>query len=186
MAAPDLGIAKLKQPGYFCPHVAATPSGVCIASRRGNFRGQLLTGDLTQVILLRSLTRGRHCGDGGHGGQRMDCEPRRLCSAYSVWAERRGSSSNACILALRPPMIWAVYSPAQGASLDSPMAPAAQGQLQCYTPDVAQRTCRSLAAYKSNANGAIDNIAIVLIWQSPSISMTTVSPVVIKAIKCAD
>src|SRR5580692_13113070 len=80
-----------------------------------------------------------------------------------------------------PPMIWAVYSPAQGASLDSPMAPAAQGQLQCYTPDVAQRTCRSLAAYKSNANGAIDNIAIVLIWQSPSISMTTVSPVVIKA-----
>jgi hypothetical protein len=78
-------------------------------------------------------------------------------------------------------MIWAVCSPAQGASLDSPIAPAAQGQLQCYTPDVARRTCRSLAAYKSKANGAIDNIAIVLISQSPSISMTTVSPVVIKA-----
>jgi hypothetical protein len=46
---------------------------------------------------------------------------------------------------------------------------------------VARRTCRSLAAYKSGANGAIDNIAIVLISQSPSISMTTVSPVVIKA-----
>ena len=78
-------------------------------------------------------------------------------------------------------IIWAVCSPAHGTSLDSPIAPAAQGQLQCYTPDVARRTCRSLAAYKSKANGAIDNIAIVLISQSPSISMTTVSPVVIKA-----
>ena len=78
-------------------------------------------------------------------------------------------------------MIWAVCSPAQGASLDSPIAPAAQGQLQCYTPDVARRTCRSLAAYKSNAKGAIDNTAIVLISQSPPISMKTVSPVVIKA-----
>ena len=78
-------------------------------------------------------------------------------------------------------MIWAVCSPAQGASLDSPITPAAQGQLQCYTPDAARRTCRSLAAYKSKANGAIDNIAIVLISQSPSISMTTVSRVVIKA-----
>jgi hypothetical protein len=73
-------------------------------------------------------------------------------------------------------MIWAVCSSAHGTSLDSPITPAAQGQLQCYTPDVARRTCRSLAAYKSNANGAIDNIAIVLISQSPSISMTTVSP----------
>jgi len=78
-------------------------------------------------------------------------------------------------------IVWAACSPAQGASLDSPITPAAQGQLQCYTPDVARRTCRSLAAYKSKANGAIDNIAIVLISQSPSISMTTVSPVVIKA-----
>jgi hypothetical protein len=78
-------------------------------------------------------------------------------------------------------MIWAVCSAAHGASLDSPITPAAQGQLQCYTPDVARRTCRSLAAYKSKANGAIDNTAIVLISQSPSISMTTVSPVVIKA-----
>jgi hypothetical protein len=42
-------------------------------------------------------------------------------------------------------------------------------------------TCRSLAAYKRNANGAIDDTAIVLISQSPSISMTTVSPFVIKA-----
>jgi len=78
-------------------------------------------------------------------------------------------------------MIWAACSPAQGASLDSPIAPAAQGQLQCYTPDVARRTCRSLAAYKGGAKGAIDNTSIVLISQSPSISMTTVSPVVIKA-----
>jgi hypothetical protein len=78
-------------------------------------------------------------------------------------------------------MVWAACSPVQGASLDSPIAPAAQGQLQCYTPDVARRTCRSLAAYKGGAKGTIDNTAILLISQSPSISMTTVSPVVIKA-----
>ena len=63
-------------------------------------------------------------------------------------------------------IVWAACSPAEGASLDSPIAPAAQGQLQCYTPDVARRTCRSLAAYKSKANGAIDNTAIVLISQN--------------------
>jgi len=78
-------------------------------------------------------------------------------------------------------VVWAACSTVQGASLDSPITPAAQGQLQCYTPDVARKTCRSLAAYKGGAKGAIDNTAIVLISQSPSISMTTVSPVAIKA-----
>jgi hypothetical protein len=34
-------------------------------------------------------------------------------------------------------MVWAACSPVQGASLASPITPAAQGQLQCYTPDVA-------------------------------------------------
>lgn len=79
------------------------------------------------------------------------------------------------------PAIWAACSPVQGASVDSPLLPAAQGQLQCYAPDVARKTCRSLAAYKDGANGTIDNIAIVLISQNPQIIMTTVSPVAIKA-----
>jgi hypothetical protein len=43
------------------------------------------------------------------------------------------------------------------------------------------RLSARVCAASFNANGAIDNIAIVLISQSPSISMTTVSPVVIKA-----
>ena len=109
----------------------------------------------------------------------MDCEPRRLCCAYSVWTERRGSSSNACILALRYDL-GGLFTSA-GGIVGLAIHPAAQGQLQCYTPDVARRTCRSLAAYKSNAKGAIDNTAIVLISQNPPISMKTVSPVVIKA-----
>ncbi|HVC59441.1 MAG TPA: hypothetical protein VND19_03620 [Acetobacteraceae bacterium] len=78
-------------------------------------------------------------------------------------------------------VMWAACSPVQGAILDSPITPAAQGQLQCYTPDVARKTCQSLAAYKGGANGAIDNIAIVLISQIPPVVMTTDSPVVIKA-----
>ena len=93
----------------------------------------------------------------------------------------RGSASHRMRAFWLFAVIWAACSPVQGASLDSPIGPAAQGQLQCYTPDVARKTCQSLAAYKGGANGAIDNIAIVLISQSPPISMTTVSPVVIKA-----
>lgn len=77
-------------------------------------------------------------------------------------------------------MILAASPPVRAASLESPITPAAQGQLQCYTPNVVRKTCQSLATYKSSANGAIDNTAIVLISQSPPITMTTISPVVIK------
>jgi hypothetical protein len=71
--------------------------------------------------------------------------------------------------------------PAQGASLPDPIAPSAKGQLQCYSPDTARKTCNSLASYKPQANGAIDNIAVVLISKNPAITMETVSPVEIKA-----
>jgi hypothetical protein len=71
--------------------------------------------------------------------------------------------------------------PAQGASLPDPIAPSAKGQLQCYSPDTARKTCSSFASYKSQANGAIDNIAIVLISENPIITMEIVSPVEIKA-----
>ena len=70
---------------------------------------------------------------------------------------------------------------AWAASLPSPIAPAGQGQLQCYTPDVVRKTCRSLAAYKRTPDGLIDNTAIVLIAPNPALVMTTDSPVTIKA-----
>jgi hypothetical protein len=70
--------------------------------------------------------------------------------------------------------------PAQAASLPDPIAPAANGQLQCYSPDTARKTCNSLASYKPGANGTIDNIAVVLISSNPVITMEASSPVEIK------
>jgi len=67
------------------------------------------------------------------------------------------------------------------ATLPDPIAPAATGKLQCYLPDVAHKTCNSLAAYKKGPDGAILNTARVLISKSPVITMETVSPVAVKA-----
>ena len=77
--------------------------------------------------------------------------------------------------------IWACCSSADAADLRPPIAAAAQGQLQCYAPNTARKTCQSLAAYKLSTDGTIENIAIVLISQSPAITMRTMSPVEIKA-----
>jgi hypothetical protein len=74
-----------------------------------------------------------------------------------------------------------ICSLADGASLPNPIAPAAEGQKQCYKPDTARKTCQSLAAYKNMPNGQIENTAIVLISSQPAIVMTTISPVSIKA-----
>src|SRR6266851_4935526 len=71
-------------------------------------------------------------------------------------------------------------SPTQGAQLPAPIAPAAAGQLQCYSPDTTRKTCTSLASYKSRGNGRIDNTAVVLISRNPVLTMQTVSPVEIK------
>jgi hypothetical protein len=79
----------------------------------------------------------------------------------------------AAILALNPP--------AQADSLSDPIAPAATGQLQCYSPDTTRKTCSSLASYKPGANGAIDNLAVVLISKDSAVTMETVTQVNIKA-----
>ena len=75
---------------------------------------------------------------------------------------------------------WMVCSSAQAASVPSPIAPAGQGRLQCYSPNVAHKTCQSLAVYKGVTTSAISDAATVLVSQSPPVTMTTVSPVVIK------
>ena len=77
--------------------------------------------------------------------------------------------------------VWAFGSAAWSAPLPSPIAPADQGRLQCYTPDVARKTCQSLAGYRSGADGAIENTAVVLVAPNPPILMETVTPVEIKA-----
>jgi hypothetical protein len=72
--------------------------------------------------------------------------------------------------------------PAHGASsLPDPIAPAATGQLQCYMPDVARKTCNALGGYKAAPNGGIDNTAATLISKNPPLVMETVSPVEVKA-----
>ncbi len=62
-----------------------------------------------------------------------------------------------------------------------PVAPAWRGEMQCYGPDIARRTCNALGSYARNADGGIDNTAIVLVSPSPPVTMTTVTRVVIKA-----
>ena len=63
------------------------------------------------------------------------------------------------------------------APLPDPLGPAAQGQVQCYAPDRARRTCASLAGYAVGADGAIINTALVLISRAPKITMETSAPV---------
>lgn len=56
-------------------------------------------------------------------------------------------------------------------SIDDPLAPARQGQLQCHSPDVARKTCAALAGYTFEADGGILNQAEVLLNPSPAIVM---------------
>ena len=66
------------------------------------------------------------------------------------------------------------------APLPDPIGPASGGQLQCYAPDRARKTCASLSGYAFGADGAIVNSAVVLISRSPRITMATAAPVTIK------
>jgi hypothetical protein len=70
-------------------------------------------------------------------------------------------------------------APAMAQSADV-LAPARAGQLQCFEPNVAAKTCQSLGGYTVNANGVIDNIAQVLIMPSPVIIMRVTAPVVVR------
>jgi hypothetical protein len=77
--------------------------------------------------------------------------------------------------------VAAANLPAQAASLPDPIAPAASGQLQCFSPDTTRKTCNSLAGYTPGANGTIDNTSVVLLSKNPVVTMETVAPVEIKA-----
>ena len=68
-----------------------------------------------------------------------------------------------------------------GASPADPIGPAKDGLVQCYAPDTARKTCRSIGAYAAQPDGRILNTAVVLISPSPLIIMQTASPVQIKA-----
>jgi hypothetical protein len=73
----------------------------------------------------------------------------------------------------------AVGAVAQAQELLPPIAQATAGQLQCYQPNVASKTCRSIAGYRMTVDGIV-NTATVMLSAKPLITMETVTSVEIK------
>jgi len=61
-----------------------------------------------------------------------------------------------------------------------PLENARAGQLQCYRPDTARKTCAALSGYSFNKDGTISNQAQVLLSPQPVVVMRTISPVSLK------
>jgi hypothetical protein len=60
------------------------------------------------------------------------------------------------------------------------LAPARQGQVQCFVPNAAAKTCQSTGSYVFNANGVIDNVSEILIMPQPVVVMRASSPVTVR------
>lgn len=83
-------------------------------------------------------------------------------------------------------LVWVVAAivglgvTAPAARAQDVLAPAFQGQLQCYQPDTARKVCRALASYVVNADGTIDNGAEVLLLPDPLVIMHGTSRVFVR------
>jgi hypothetical protein len=64
------------------------------------------------------------------------------------------------------------------ASPKNPLALAEEGQLQCYRPDVQNKTCQAIASYRRTGPGSYDNTALIPL--SSTMTLETHAPVVIK------
>lgn len=73
----------------------------------------------------------------------------------------------------------ALATPASAQEADV-LAPAREGAMQCYTPNIERRTCRAIATYTFAADGAIDSGGHAVISPQPVIIMTANSPVVVR------
>lgn len=60
----------------------------------------------------------------------------------------------------------------------NPVARAESGELQCYRPDTAKKTCQSIASYEQTGPGTYDNKALVAV--SNEATLETHTPVVIR------
>jgi len=69
---------------------------------------------------------------------------------------------------------------AQAADL-GPLAPAAEGKVQCFQPNEVAKTCQSIGSYRISPTGEIENTATIMISTGPQVVMTTHAPAVIKA-----
>lgn len=67
-----------------------------------------------------------------------------------------------------------------GTGFADPLAPARQGKVQCYEPDRAHKTCRSIGSYTFASDGSIMNQAEALISPQQLVIMKTNAPVVIR------
>lgn len=66
------------------------------------------------------------------------------------------------------------------AAAADPLAPARQGQVQCYDPVPARKLCRAIGAYEFAADGSISNLATTRLQDAPVIIMFARSPVVVR------
>src|SRR5260221_860076 len=69
--------------------------------------------------------------------------------------------------------LWGALS----APLPEPIALASDGQLQCWSPDTARKTCLALATFRVRDDGAIEASAVVQVSSRPPATMEIAIPV---------
>lgn len=78
-------------------------------------------------------------------------------------------------------MILAMALLAAQAQGTDPLAPAANGAMQCYTPNVSAKTCRSMASYTRNPDGSYRNVATVLLATDNDFTLELATTVTVRA-----
>ena len=73
---------------------------------------------------------------------------------------------------------WIIASAAAIAAHENPLARAEAGEVQCYRPDVAKRTCQSIASYVRTGDDTYDNRTIVAV--SSDATLETHTPAVLR------
>ena len=68
-------------------------------------------------------------------------------------------------------------TPATATAGGDPLAPAASGQILCYKPDTAQKTCHSIAEYSALGGGSYTSKATVLVSKTPLVVLRSATPV---------
>ena len=63
---------------------------------------------------------------------------------------------------------------------ENPLLPAESGNVQCYEPDEAKKTCRSISSYHPLGDQQYSSTTTVLISRMSSMTLETTSPVEIK------
>jgi hypothetical protein len=78
------------------------------------------------------------------------------------------------------PLFLILLAQAAPANTD-PLAPSAQGKLECTVLDPQRKTCRSLASYRATGNGSYASTATILIAPQGPVTIEMTTPVTIKA-----